>query len=70
MLEQEERIVAQTRISQDDSENVLRPRVMSDYIGQEKIKHNLNIFMTSARKRGEALTMSFDTARPGLAKPP
>jgi Holliday junction DNA helicase RuvB len=68
MLEQEERIVAQTRISQDDSENVLRPRVMSDYIGQEKIKHNLNIFMTSARKRGEALDHVLLYGPPGLGK--
>ncbi|MDD3947244.1 MAG: Holliday junction branch migration DNA helicase RuvB [Clostridia bacterium] len=65
---EEERLVAETRITADDNENVLRPRVMSDYIGQEKIKSNLNVFMTSACKRGEALDHVLLYGPPGLGK--
>lgn len=68
MYEEEERIVAETRIVGDESENVLRPRVMTEYIGQEKIKSNLNVFMTSARKRGEALDHVLLYGPPGLGK--
>lgn len=65
---EEERLVTETRITGDDNENVLRPKVMQDYIGQEKIKSNLNIFMTSARKRGEALDHVLLYGPPGLGK--
>ena len=33
----------------------LRPRALADYIGQEKIKGNLGLFIDAARGRGEAL---------------
>ena len=36
-------------------ENHLRPQMLSDYIGQEKVKENLKIFIEAAKSRGESL---------------
>jgi len=68
MVEEEERIIADTPIEGDECENVLRPRVMREYIGQDKIKDNLNVFITSAVKRGESLDHVLLYGPPGLGK--
>ena len=48
----EERIMAPDYTGMDsDIETSLRPRVLADYIGQEKAKENLSIFIQSAKKR-------------------
>lgn len=39
----------------DHFENPLRPRSLAEYIGQEQIKRNLEVFIQAARKRAEAL---------------
>ena len=36
-------------------ENPLRPRTLSEYIGQEKVKENLSVFIEAAKQRKEAL---------------
>lgn len=46
----------------------LRPRTLSEYVGQEKIKENLSIFMEAARGRGEALDHVLLYGPPGLGK--
>jgi Holliday junction DNA helicase RuvB len=51
-----------------DNDNVLRPRSMSEYIGQNKIKDNLNVFITAARQRGEQLDHVRLYGPPGLGK--
>ncbi|MBQ6600770.1 MAG: Holliday junction branch migration DNA helicase RuvB, partial [Clostridia bacterium] len=52
----EERIVAPDMTSLDnDIEVSLRPKVLTDYIGQEKAKENLEVYIKAALSRGEAL---------------
>jgi Holliday junction DNA helicase RuvB len=46
----------------------LRPRALDDYIGQEKIKSNLKLFIDAARGRGEALDHVLLYGPPGLGK--
>lgn len=49
-------------------EQSLRPRNFSEYIGQEKIKENLSIFIEAAKKRKEALDHALFYGPPGLGK--
>src|SRR5574341_1480527 len=49
-------------------ETTLRPRSLSEYIGQEKAKGNLRVFIDAARKRGEALDHVLLYGPPGLGK--
>ncbi|MBR2617219.1 MAG: AAA family ATPase, partial [Clostridia bacterium] len=51
-----------------ESENVLRPRSMSDYIGQSAVKENLEIYIQAAKLRGEALDHVLLYGPPGLGK--
>ena len=57
-------------ITDDDIfvENTLRPKTLSDYVGQEKAKGNLRVFIDAARKRGEALDHVLLYGPPGLGK--
>ena len=49
-------------------ENPLRPRHLSDYIGQEKVKENLAVFIEAARQRKESLDHVLLYGPPGLGK--
>lgn len=49
-------------------ENNLRPTLLSDYIGQEKAKNNLKVFIEAAKNRGEALDHVLLYGPPGLGK--
>ena len=49
-------------------ESSLRPRALDDYVGQEKAKGNLRVFVDAARKRGEALDHVLLYGPPGLGK--
>ncbi len=49
-------------------ERALRPRGLTEYIGQEKIRHQLGIFIEAASKRGEALDHVLLFGPPGLGK--
>ncbi|AJE02834.1 Holliday junction branch migration DNA helicase RuvB [Geobacter pickeringii] len=50
------------------AESSLRPRALDDYVGQEKAKGNLRVFIDAARKRGEALDHVLLYGPPGLGK--
>ena len=52
----------------NDIENSLRPKQLSDYIGQTKAKENLSIYIQAARKRGEPLDHVLLYGPPGLGK--
>lgn len=67
-MDNEERLLDTEKIQADECDNILRPRVMRDYIGQDKIKDNLTVFMHSARKREEALDHVLLYGPPGLGK--
>lgn len=65
----EDRIITSTVISDDnENDNILRPKVIEDYVGQEKVKKNLNVFMHSAKKRCESLDHVLLYGPPGLGK--
>ncbi len=65
----ENRIVSTTFGSEDgDIEDSLRPRRMEDYIGQEKAKENLKVFIEAAKGRGESLDHCLLYGPPGLGK--
>ena len=64
----EEPIVAKTFLQEDAQEGSLRPKALRDYIGQEKAKENLSIFIEAARKRGESLDHVLLHGPPGLGK--
>ena len=49
-------------------ENVLRPKLLKDYIGQEKIKEKLTVFIDAARERQEPLDHCLFYGPPGLGK--
>ena len=51
-----------------ETENPLRPKTLSDYIGQEKVKENLAIYIEAAKKRNEALDHVLLYGPPGLGK--
>ncbi|MFI3228655.1 MAG: Holliday junction branch migration DNA helicase RuvB [Bacillota bacterium] len=55
-------------LGDDVVENILRPQSIADYVGQNAIKHNLNVFIDSAKKRGEALDHVLLYGPPGLGK--
>jgi Holliday junction DNA helicase RuvB len=57
-------------ICDDDShfDNPLRPRTLAEYIGQQKAKENLSIFIQAALNRGEALDHVLFYGPPGLGK--
>ena len=52
----------------DVEENVLRPKTMADYVGQDKVKDNLSVYITAARARGDALDHVLLYGPPGLGK--
>ena len=49
-------------------ENALRPLFLEDFLGQEKLKDNLKIFINAARKRGDSLDHVLFYGPPGLGK--
>jgi Holliday junction DNA helicase RuvB len=51
-----------------DFEKQIRPQALNDFIGQQKIKDNLSIFVTAALQRGEALDHVLLSGPPGLGK--
>ncbi len=65
-----ERRVISTKMQEEDIkiESSLRPQTLADYIGQEKIKDNLHVYIEAARGRGEALDHVLFFGPPGLGK--
>lgn len=59
-----------TEFTQEDEkiETTLRPQYLKDYIGQEKVKDNLKVFIEAARQRKEALDHVLLYGPPGLGK--
>ena len=68
-MEYDERIVTSTKnLEEIDVENTLRPTSMEDYVGQDKIKKNLEVYISAAKKRGEALDHVLLYGPAGLGK--
>lgn len=54
--------------SEQNSENMLRPLYLQDFLGQEKLKENLGVFVKAAKNRGDALDHALFFGPPGLGK--
>ena len=64
-----ERFISPEQFGDDsDSENNLRPKLLSDFIGQDSLKENLSIAIEAARHREEALDHLLFAGPPGLGK--
>ena len=61
-------LLSASYLSEDASESTLRPQTLSEYIGQEKAKGNLAIFLEGARRRSEPLDHVLLHGPPGLGK--
>jgi len=65
----EDRVVTAVRVDEDAQyEAGLRPRSLDDYIGQDRIRENLQVSVAAARQRGEALDHVLLYGPPGLGK--
>ena len=68
-MEDMDRFITSTKNATDlEIENSLRPRSMKDYVGQEKIKNNLEIYIKAAKNRNETLDHVLLYGPPGLGK--
>ncbi len=68
-LDFENRIMSASYTSGDeDAEASLRPRKLSEYIGQDKVKENLKVYIEAAKQRGESLDHVLLYGPPGLGK--
>ena len=66
---QEERIISTRNIdAENDYEYSLRPRTIDEYVGQQKAKENLEVFIQAAKERREALDHVLLYGPPGLGK--
>ena len=55
-------------VMEEKLENTLRPQTLDEYIGQDKVKENMKIYIEAAKKRGEALDHVLLYGPPGLGK--
>ena len=66
----EERIISPelNDINEERLENSLRPKTLAEYIGQDKVKENMKVYIEAAKKRGEPLDHVLLYGPPGLGK--
>lgn len=68
-MQEENRFITSTKNTTDlDIENSLRPRNLVDYVGQEKIKSTLEVYIQAAKARGDVLDHVLLYGPPGLGK--
>ena len=65
---EEERLIISTKNEYDAEENILRPKTMAEYIGQNTVKENLAVYLAAAKMRGEPLDHVLLHGPPGLGK--
>ena len=67
---EEERLISPELedIQEERVENSLRPKTLDEYIGQDKVKNNMKIYIEAAKKRGEPLDHVLLYGPPGLGK--
>ena len=68
MTETTNRLVNPTPQPDDRLDNALRPRILANLIGQERVKENLSILIAAARQRGDPLDHVLFYGPPGLGK--
>ena len=62
------RLMSSLTIEEDEAENSLRPHTMGEYVGQSKIKKNLDVYINAAKERKDALDHVLLYGTPGLGK--
>lgn len=68
-MREEDRIISSDDLSGEEfQDNAIRPAKLADYIGQEVVKEQMDIFISAAKKRGEALDHTLVFGPPGLGK--
>jgi Holliday junction DNA helicase RuvB len=66
---EEDRVISGTAKQEEEAvERAIRPRRLDEYVGQEQVKTQLEIFVSAARQRGEALDHVLIFGPPGLGK--
>lgn len=65
---EEENILTANEISADDFEKSIRPLTLSEYVGQEELKSNLDVFIKACKIRNESLDHVLLYGPPGLGK--
>ncbi|PCI64814.1 MAG: Holliday junction branch migration DNA helicase RuvB, partial [Kordiimonadales bacterium] len=68
MSEEEDRIIAGTESGADTLDHGLRPQTLNEFIGQKQARENLEVFISAARQRGEAMDHVLFYGPPGLGK--
>ncbi|MGH2524066.1 MAG: Holliday junction branch migration DNA helicase RuvB, partial [Anaerolineales bacterium] len=68
MPDSPDRVLSPQRRPEDQVDHALRPKLLSDLVGQDKVKANLSILIDAAKKRGEALDHVLFYGPPGLGK--
>ena len=66
--QQDDRIISKHITPEDENENVLRPKTLAEYVGQEKAKDNLSVYIDAAKMRNEQLDHVLLYGPPGLGK--
>lgn len=66
--DQTHKTLSATLQEEDRAENILRPLYLQDFLGQEKIKENLKIFINAAKSRNDSLDHTLFYGPPGLGK--
>jgi Holliday junction DNA helicase RuvB len=61
-------ILNPTKLEEEKNENILRPSFLRDFLGQDKLKENLQIFINAAKARGDSLDHTLFYGPPGLGK--
>lgn len=64
-----DRLASATLIGEDlETDRTLRPRMLDDYLGQDRVKENLRVLIEAAKRRGEPLDHVLFSGPPGLGK--
>lgn len=66
-MKQNENLIP-AKLDEERNENILRPSYLSEFLGQEKLKENLDIFIRAAKNRGDVLDHTLFYGPPGLGK--
>src|SRR3954464_4906407 len=61
-------LVAKSLVEEEPIEQSLRPQTLDEFVGQERLKKNLRVFIEAARQRQEPLDHSLFYSPPGLGK--
>lgn len=67
-MQSSDRIIAPEQKEADSVDRALRPKYLSDYVGQDSVRDQMEIFVSAAKKRGDALDHVLIFGPPGLGK--